>query len=105
MNTARPYFQIDQLLEPFVVTGRNCGSDIAIGQRFNICRCTRFFRVFNRCESEKVAPDLPVELRIERIESYGNDLRVLTSGMTALLELSGDGRIEIENLLRHTQTC
>ena len=102
MDPAYPSFQLVEFIPPSAVTGRNCGAPLKTGMIFNVLRRTRFSRDNQHLYSEEVGAPRTISLKLKRIEAYRKTLDELGSGMTALLELTGDGldqiREELANL-------
>jgi hypothetical protein len=97
MNPAYPCFQLVEFMPPNGLTGRNCGTELKVGMTFIRLRRTRHFpfRDAQSIRSEEVRPPHSISLKLERISSYGTALKELGSGMTALLEVSGDSLLPI----------
>jgi hypothetical protein len=85
-------FQICEVLPGGQVTGRNCGSDVPVGQIFTAL----YFRDFPASIGEEHATPSPefgseICLRLESIELYRRHVNLLAKGYTALFSLSGSG--------------
>ena len=104
MNPAYPSFQIYEFIRPDGLTGRNCGTPLNIGMKFNSIRRTRFFGDITDLHSEDVGDPMHISLTLNRIEAYQHELDELSPGLTALLRFSGDSlkaiRAELKSLPR-----
>ena len=101
MSLTHPYFQLAEFIAPDRLTGRNCGADLPLGMTFNTLRWVRYKRGVEQLEATEVEAPRTISLKIDRIEAYGRTLDILSSSLTGLLELSGEGLVEIRDYLRN----
>lgn len=100
MRLAHHNFQLAEFIAPDGLAGRNCGADLPLGIAFITLRRVRYDGDVEHLETTEVEAPRTISLKIDRIQAYGRTLDILPSGLTGLLELSGDGLDQIRDYLR-----
>ena len=100
MNPIHPSFIVAESVLPDGLTGRNCGTKLEVGVKFNQLRRTRYFGAITNIQSEDVGKPQSISLTLKRIETYSKTIDELDSGMTALLEFDGASLSKIQEELR-----
>jgi len=99
-------FQLAEIRPGGFVTGRNCGVDAKVGTLFTAV----YRRVFPLVSPGENIQDLSrdfvchISLKLESIEVYGHRLDLLSSGLTALIGLSGPDLSIISKLISEAPT-
>jgi len=93
-------FQVDEILEGDVVTGRNCGEDIPIGTVFSKIVKYKFTGPVSELERIELGMVSGIELTLMKVSWYHREVECIPAGHTAGIRLEGKGLSTLRSELK-----